>query len=51
MRPAQFCHCISCTEEMVGIRSYSVREICSPCGGHALDGIIAKDGNAKQAKA
>lgn len=27
--------CVSCGEEMHFIYSYSVREICSPCGGKA----------------
>lgn len=31
------CDCISCGEEMRGIYSYEIREICSPCGGKAKD--------------
>ena len=33
LRP--YCECTSCCEPMTGIYSYSIREVCTPCGGQA----------------
>ena len=27
--------CLSCLDPMAGIHSYSIRDICSSCGGHS----------------
>lgn len=31
-----FKECMSCTESMQGVHSYSIREECSACGGVSL---------------
>lgn len=31
-----FATCLDCDEPMMGIFSYTIRETCSGCGGHAI---------------